>query len=217
MALIARGETPFGLLPVGGGGRAPPSADAQAAAAVAWWARVSLGYWRPCPVPLPPVVLPVHPAAFCAGGGMGPGPRNGPGLARAALATLPPEAARLCPPRVVVVAAAPIAPHAWRIAGGGVAVAPGRWVRRYAALPEGAPLGTWVHELAHLLLDWPDLPGSDCLMGRGALRGGGADPAPPAASLVAAAGWREGAKAYPARADAVAARSIAPSGPSTTP
>lgn len=184
-----RGETPFGLLPVGGGGRAPPEPRRAAEAATAWWEGVSGGCWRPRPVPLPDVVLPVHPAAFCAGGGMGPGPRNAPGLVRAALALLPAEAARLCPARVVVVAAAPLAPHAWRVAGGGVAVAPGRWVRRYAALPDGAPLGAWVHELAHLLLDWPDLPGSDCLMGQGARRGGGADPAPPAARLVAEAGW----------------------------
>ena len=78
-----------------------------------------------------------------------------------------------CPEAVVMVLAVPVAPHAWRVADGGVAVAPGRWVRRYAALPADARLGAWVHEMAHLLLGWPDLPGSPCLMGHGAAREGG--------------------------------------------
>ena len=63
-------------------------------------------------------------------------------------------------------------------------VAPKHRVRRYAALPARAALGAWVHELAHLLLGWPDLPGSSCLMGRGA-----AAAAPPNPSLAHAAGW----------------------------
>ncbi len=123
---------------------------------------------------------------------MGPGPRNAAGLARTALLALA-EAApcpvAVIPESVVLMVAGPVAPHVWRVAEGGVAVAPGRWVRRYAALPAGARLGAWVHELAHLLLGWPDLPGSPCLMGQGALRGGGHDPAPPGPALALAAGW----------------------------
>ena len=179
-------EPCFGLLSLGGGGRPAPALDP--APVEAWWAARSLGLWRPRAVPLPPVHLPGELAGWCAAGGMGPGPRNAAGLARRALEALPPGMA--CPPAVVIVADAPLAPHAWRVAGGGVAVAPGRWVRRYAALPAGAPLGSWAHELAHLLLGWPDLPGSPCLMGLGARRGEGRDPAPPSAPLAWAAGWR---------------------------
>lgn len=120
---------------------------------------------------------------------MGTGPRNAAGLARAALAALP--RATLCPEAVVLVVDAPVAPHAWRVAEGGVPVAPGRWVRRYAALPRGASLGAWAHEVAHLLLRWPDLPGSDCLMGVGAHQGGGHAPAPPGPALALSAGWIE--------------------------
>jgi hypothetical protein len=89
----------------------------------------------------------------------------------------------------MLVADAPLAPHVWRVAEGGVALTPGTWVRRYAALPASAPLGTWVHEMAHLLLDWPDLPTSSCLMGSGARHGGGNDPSPPGAHLRFGAGW----------------------------
>ena len=179
------GEAPFGLLAVGGGGRPPPMVDA--AAAEAWWQVASFGHWRPRAVLLPPVELAADPARWCAGGGMGPGPRNAAALVRAALLALP--CGTDCPPGVVVVVAAPVAPHAWRVAEGGVPLAPGRWVRRYAALPERASLGAWVHELAHLLLDWPDLPGSPCLMGQGAARAFGRDPAPPGPALALAAGW----------------------------
>lgn len=182
-------DAPFGVLPVGGGGRSPPDATAAATAAAQWWRRVSHGRWRPRPVMLPPVVLSADPARWCAGGGLGPGPRNAPGLARAALLGLAEPARQRCPRRVVIVATVPIAPHVWRVAAGGVAVAPGRWVRRYAAMPDAATLGAWVHEMAHLLLQWPDLPGSPWLMGNGAQRGDGHDPAPPGARLCLAAGW----------------------------
>lgn len=174
----------FGLLAVGGGGRPPPELPAAAAAAADWWAGVSFGHWRPRPLCLPPVVLDRDPAGWCAAGGLGPGPRNAAALARAALLALP--AGTCCPPGVVLLVAAPVAPHVWRIAGGGVATVPGGWVRRYAALPEQAPLGTWVHELAHLLLGWPDLPDSPGLMGCGGLR---MPPAGPEPALALAAGW----------------------------
>jgi len=186
VALI--GETPYGVLPVGGGDKAPPDADAiraDAEAAEAWWRSASFGHWWPRATVLPPVRLATDPAAWCAGGGMGVGPRNAPGLVRAALLALP--GGTPCPEHVVLVVAGPVAPHAWRVSEGGVAVAPGRWVRRYAALPSGAGLGAWVHEHAHLLLDWPDLPTSPCLMGQGAWRRGG--PAPPCPTLRLAAGW----------------------------
>lgn len=180
----------YGLLLVGGGGRQPP-ADCAALAAAAraehWWQAASFGRFRPCARLLPPVMLGVDPAGWCAGGGMGVGPRNAAGLVRAALSCLPPGTA--CPDAVVMVLDAPVAPHAWRVADGGVPVTPGQWVRRYAALPRGATLGAWAHELAHLLLRWPDLPGSACLMGVGAHRGNGWDPAPPNPSLALAAGW----------------------------
>jgi hypothetical protein len=182
-------DTKFGVLGVGGGGRAPPDAMAQAMAASAWWKDVSHGHWRPRPVFLPPVILSDDPSCWCAGGGLGAGPRNAPGLARAALLALPDSARQVCPRLLMLIADAPLAPHAWRVAEGGVALTPGTWVRRYAALPASAPLGTWVHEMAHLLLDWPDLPESSCLMGSGARHGGGSDPSPPGASLRFRAGW----------------------------
>lgn len=131
---------------------------------------------------LPAVVLEEDPARWCAGGGMRPGRLNAASLARAALLALPPGTA--CPAVVVLVVAGPVAPHAWRVAEGGVAVARGCRVRRYAALPPEAGLGAWVHELAHLLLGWPDLPGSGCLMGHGA-----AVAAWPNPSLAHSAGW----------------------------
>lgn len=179
----------FGVLPVGGGARAAPDPAAAAAAAAAWWRHISNGHWHPQPVLLPAVTVAEDPARWCANGGVNPGPFNGAGLARAALLRLVERDPRNCPRCVVIVADVPIAPHAWRVAGGGVAVAPGRWVRRFAALPAGASLAAWVHELAHLLLAWPDLPESRCLMGSGAHRGGGRRPAPPAAWLRLGAGW----------------------------
>ena len=188
MATIT-GNTAFGVLSVGGGGRAPPDAFAQAMAASAWWKGISHGHWWPRPVFLPPVILCDDPSYWCAGGGLGAGPRNAPGLARAAVLALPDSARQVCPRLLMLVADAPLAPHVWRVAEGGVALTPGTWVRRYAALPASAPLGTWVHEMAHLLLDWPDLPTSSCLMGSGARHGGGNDPSPPGAHLRFRAGW----------------------------
>jgi hypothetical protein len=188
MATIT-GDTAFGVLSVGGGGRAPPDAMAQAMAASTWWKGISHGHWRPHPVFLPPVILSDDPSYWCAGGGLGAGPRNAPGLARAALLALPESTRQACPRLLMLVADAPLAPHVWRVAEGGVALTPGTWVRRYAALPASAPLGTWVHEMAHLLLDWPDLPNSSCLMGSGAQHGGGNDPSPPGANLRFRAGW----------------------------
>jgi hypothetical protein len=209
MAILAA-DTAFGVLAVGGGGRQPPTAAAQAAAAVAWWERISHGHWRPRPVLLPAVMLADDPAYWCAGGGLGARPRNGPGLARAALLELPTPSRHMCPRLVMLVADVPLAPHVWRVAEGGIAIAPGTWVRRYAALPASAPLGTWVHEMAHLLLDWPDLPQSPCLMGSGARDGGGNDPAPPEASLRLRAGWlREVPITATLRADELATDEIA--------
>jgi hypothetical protein len=180
-----KGNTPYGLLAVGGGGRPPPAADPTAAEA--WWRGASFGHWRPAAVVLPPVMLAEEPARWCGAGGMGPGPRNAAALVQAALLTLP--AGTWCPEAVVLVVAGPVAPHTWRIANGGVATAPGGWVRRYAALPADAGIGVWVHELAHLLLGWPDLPGSPCVMGAGAARDAGRNPAPPGAGLAHSAGW----------------------------
>lgn len=183
--MAVTGEARCGLLRVGGGRRPPPEADP--APAESWWRCASFGRWQPRLVALPPVTLPEDPAGWCAHGGLGPGPRNAAALARAALKALP--VIEDCPEAVVMIVAAPVAPHVWRVADGGVAVAPGRWVRRYAALPAGARLGAWVHELAHLLLGWPDLPGSPCLMGAGAAREGGRCPAGPGPALALAAGW----------------------------
>lgn len=183
--MAVTGVTPYGLLRVGGGSRRPPEADP--AAAEAWWLGVSFGRWRPGTVALPPVMLPDDPVGWCAHGGLGPGPRNAAALARAALKALPEGSA--CPEVVIMVVAAPVAPHAWRVADGGVAVAPGCWVRRYAALPADARLGVWVHEIAHALLGWPDLPASPCLMGAGAGRDAARRPAPPGPALALAAGW----------------------------
>jgi hypothetical protein len=174
------GPTPYGLLAVGGANRPPPAADPLPAEA--WWRAASHGHWWPHATLLPPVMLAEDPSRWCAGGGLRPGRLNAAALARAALLALPPGTP--CPPLVMLVVAGPVAPHAWRVAEGGVAVAPGRRVRRYAALPAAAPLGAWVHELAHLLLGWPDLPDSNCLMGQGAAAAAAPNPA-----LARAAGW----------------------------
>jgi M6 family metalloprotease-like protein len=103
---------------------------------------------------------------------------------------------------VVPPAGAGLSPHTWRVPGGGMHLGGRRWCRRYAVVPADAPLGTAAHELAHLLLRWPDLDrsglGWDCLMAFGGHLGGGTAPAPPCAPLRVAAGWVTPVQAGPA-------------------
>ncbi len=188
--------TPLALLPVGDAGRRPPRLDLEPAAE--WFGRVSRGRWRPAVDVLPPVRLPRRLAAYRDAGGMGSPPRNSQQLALDALAALDDEGCRRLAAaggRLALAVPAGFRPHAWHLPNGGRRVA-GVWCRRYAVLPAEAPLGSAVHELAHLLLDWPDLAwdpafAGECLMARGGLRDGGRDPSPPCAPLLLDAGWRD--------------------------
>ncbi len=87
-------------------------------------------------------------------------------------------------------------PHCWHIPNGGVPLGAGVWARRYGVVPADATPGAVVHELGHLLFDWPDLTWDfqfeqECLMARGAFARHGLDPAPPCAPLLVDAGWRD--------------------------
>lgn len=93
---------------------------------------------------------------------------------------------------LIVVVPPGFRPHCWHLPGGGLRLdQSGAVVHRYALLPADATLGAIVHELGHLLFDWPDLQrdsglGNECLMAHGALL---PEPAPPCAVLRLRAGW----------------------------
>ncbi len=194
---MAEPSANLALVPVGAGRREPPELDLTPA--LAWLTRVSHGRYRPALETLPAVHLPSSFDRYRGAGGMGPPPRNSQSLVADVLTALDtPARQRLANAggRLALAVGAPFRPHAWHLAGGGHALGGGVWCRRYAVLPARSPLGTLAHELAHLLLGWPDLAwepslGEDCLMARGAARTGGLDPAPPCAPLLVAAGWRD--------------------------
>jgi hypothetical protein len=167
-------------------------AQAEVAAALAW-----LSSWGapPLQAALLDVSIPEPRRRFGADGGMASGRFNSQALVREAIAALDAEGRRVVeasPEQIVLVTPAGFHPHVWQPRNGGVTLGRGRWVRRYAVLPHGSPLGHTAHELGHLLHGWPDLDkvrglGADCLMARGADRPDG--PAAPCAALRVASGW----------------------------
>ena len=164
-----------------------------------WFERLSGGCWGFRVLPLGMVRLPRPLSWYAPAGGMGGFPRNSQQLAWDALSALSPATLAAIGETgtdvILLVTSSRLHPHTWRFRKGGFPLGHG-WCRRYAVLPTDAPLGTWAHELAHLLLDWPDLPrssglGQDCLMATGASRAGGADPSPPCAPFLLRQGWRD--------------------------
>lgn len=192
----------FGVLAVGGA--ATPPAERGLGDAVAWYRAVSGGAWAPCPVPLPPVRLEHAPARYAAARGLSARGPNSRDLVAAAVALMTPEArARLAAAggRLALLVPPGFRAHVWYPARGGLALGNSAWCRRFAVIPAAAPLGTVAHELGHLLAGWPEgdpSAGGHCLMALGGLRGEGRDPAPPAAPLLLAAGWRRALRPGPA-------------------
>lgn len=167
-----------------------PAPHLDLAPAAAWLSAQSGGRFALQPFPLADQGL-GELARFRGAGGLEPHPHGSQGLVAEALAQLGPAARTLINPDSALIVVVPpgFRPHCWHLAG------PARWQpgapRRYAILPVGAPLGAILHELGHLLLDWPDLErdtglGDECLMARGALL---PRPAPPCAVLRLRAGW----------------------------
>ncbi len=163
-------------------------------AAVDWFAAVSGGraafQLRPVTTSAPAGGWEV----FAAAGGRSEPPDNSQVLVGELVTALAPADRARLGELVVVIPPADtgFVAHTWRLLRGGVHLGGRRWARRYAVVPEDAPMGTVAHELGHLLLGWPDLDrriGADCLMAMGGHRGGGADPAPPCAPLRLSAGW----------------------------
>ena len=136
---------------------------------------------------------------YRASGGKGGWPHNSQALAADVLSGLTETARRRVRKdggKVLLATPEGFVPHTWHVPNGGVAVGAKMWVRRYSVAPVSAPLGTVVHELGHLLFDWPDLTwerrfAQECLMARGASGERALDPAPPCAPLLVEAGWRD--------------------------
>jgi hypothetical protein len=170
------------------------AAHAEVAAALAWLATWGAPELEVCCVRVELADVRVR---FGAAGGMARGRFNSQALVRDAILALAPAQRELvasAPERVVLVAPQGFHPHVWQPRDGGVSFGAGRWLRRYALIPDASPLGHIAHELGHLLYDWPDLHlvpglGQGCLMARGAERAAG--PAAPCAALRVAAGWVE--------------------------
>jgi M6 family metalloprotease-like protein len=167
--------------------------------ATAWYARVSRGHCRLEFVHLSSVAAPRPLACYSGLGGKGRPPSNSQTLAAEAIRALAPadrDALARAGGRVLMVTPDDFLPHTWHLAGGGVPLGSSVWARRYSIAPASAALGTLVHELGHLALEWPDLPWPldgerECLMARGATGAGAHEPAAPCAPLRLRAGWRE--------------------------
>lgn len=165
--------------------------------ASAWFERVSAGKFAPEFAWLGQVTLPGVRKAYGRSGGMGSFPHNSQQLAVEVLSALPHQLQRTlhaCGSPPLFWAPQGFHPHAWRFREGGFALGERQWIRRYAVVPKLASYGSVAHELAHLLLDWPDLRGDRaldplCLMARGAELTGSAEPALPCAPLRLRAGW----------------------------
>ncbi len=155
------------------------------------------------PLETAPIVVADPPdwPAYAHRGGRGRPPQNSQELVGSLLAGLAADererlAAAGRDPLVIVPDGAGYAPHTWRLRRGGVPLGGRRWARRYAIVPAGASLGTYAHELGHLLFGWPDADrrrrvGAECLMGSGGHHPPGGEPAPPCAPLRVDAGWVE--------------------------
>lgn len=161
-----------------------------------WYRQVSGNHWAPRPDLLPPLRLDHALARYASRRGLDPDAPNSRDLVAAAVAAMDGAArARIAAAggRLMLLVPEGFAAHVWYPARGGLALGRGGWCRRFAILPATAPLGTAAHEIGHLLPGWPEgCPSAraHCLMARGGLRRGGRDPAPPAAPLALAAGWR---------------------------
>lgn len=176
-------------------------------AALRWLGEVSRGRFSAQVFRCEPVKAPRELSYYALQRGMGRAPRNSQSLAADVLAQLAPRAhtsdatselawTSVDQANFVLCAPAAFDAHTWRFPHGGTHLGGARWARRYAVLPDGAPLGTVAHELGHLLLGWPDFGartqlGTRCLMALGGLNEAGREPAPPCAPLCAREGWRE--------------------------
>lgn len=184
----------FAVVSVGDTAAPPP--DCDLGDVVDWYRHVSGGVWAPKPDYLPPLRLDHRLARYASQRGLDPAAPNSRDLVAAAVAGISEEArARIADAggRLLLLVAGGIAPHVWYPARGGLPLGGRRWCRRFAVLPAASPLGTRAHEIGHLLPGWPEgCPSAreHCLMACGGLRAGGSDPAPPAAPLALAAGWR---------------------------
>ena len=192
----------FAVAAIGDPATPPPARTL--ADVTAWYHHVSGGAWAPRPVALPPCRIDHALARYASRRGLDPTGPNSRDLVAATVAAMDGAArARIAEAggRLMLIVPPGFAPHVWYPARGGLALGQRRWCRRYAVLPADAPLGTAAHEIGHLLPGWPEgCPSAraHCLMARGGLRAVGADPAPPAAPLALAAGWRVPIKLTPA-------------------
>lgn len=178
------------------------SARVEVDHALRWFERVSHGRFAAQRIELEPVKAPRELAFYAHHRGMGRAPRNSQSLAADVVAELVAReradgtgSAAIGEANFVVCAPAVFEAHTWRFPSGGAHLGGSRWARRYALLPENAPLGTVAHELGHLLFGWPDFGGSTqlgarCLMALGGLNEAGREPAPPCAPLCVREGWR---------------------------
>lgn len=166
--------------------------------ALSWYADLSNGAWTPRQITLGHVELPHDLGRYMSQGGAdarGPSTRD---LVQDVIgSTSHSDKDRLAAAggNLVLIVPDGFRPHVWTPRRGGVALGRGSWCTRYAVLPASAPLGTQLHELAHLYLGWDDgvvagRGASLCLMALGATGAYSAKPNPPAAPLLLAAGWR---------------------------
>ena len=171
------------------GDETTPSIDVDPVAR--WFDDVSRGRWRPDFSRLASVRVPHDLARYRAGGGIlagGLGSRDLVEIVVAGLDEKDRTSVADTEGRLLLITPKGFRPHTWKPRPGRAALGSRRQLVRYAVVPEDASAGIVAHELAHLLLGWPDLDrrsGRRCLMGEGARTG-----ATPSAALLLRAGWR---------------------------